>query len=158
MLKNRKETFRLLDELIGGGDRIIVEVTGKDLEQVNWLANIAVNHLNSLEEDAEYIEYSEGLQSNLFSYEYELEDGCGEYLDFMLFNEWDTCTKPYYSMCIRTYGDEIDEDNMVTYHKIYRRNGKDGKWKEWYTYNLTQTGSAEKCAKCPRREICFGDF
>ena len=82
MLKNRKETFRLLDALIGGGDRIIVEVAGKDLEQANWLANIAVNHLNSLEEDAEYIRYNEGLRSNGFSYSYDLEDG--GFLHFML--------------------------------------------------------------------------
>lgn len=156
MLKNRKETFRLLDELIGGGDRIIVEVQGKDLEQVNWLANIAVNHLNSLEEDAEYIRYNEGLRSNGFSYSYDLEDE--GFLHFMLYNEWDVCTKPYYSIHIDVMYQDINEDDMVIYHKIYRRNGKDGKWQEGDTFSFTQQGNASKCSKCSRRGICFGDF
>lgn len=158
MLENRKETFRLLDELIGGGDRIIVEVSGKDLEQVNWLANIAINHLNSLEEDAEYVYYNEGLVSNIFSYAYEIEDGCGEYLGFLLHREFQTCTKPYYSLNIYIYGDDIDEDNMTTYHKIYRRNGQDGKWQEGpMNDSYTQQGRG-KCATCPRRRLCGGEF
>ena len=156
MLENRKETFRLLDELIGGGEDVIVEITGKDMEQVNWLANIAVNHLNSLEDDAEYVRYSEGLNSNVFSYAYDLDDE--GFLYFRLDNAWDVCIEPYYSIEIDVSYQDVNEDDMITYHKIYKRNGKDGDWQEGDTFDLTQTGSAEKCAKCPRRRLCGGEF
>ena len=154
MLNNKKRTFELLDELICGGDRIIVEVAGKDLEQANWFASIAVNHLNTLDEDAEYIYYHDCLHSNILTYWYEIEDGCGEYLDFMLIQEWSTCTKPYYSLRIWVYGDDIDEDNLVRYHKIYRRSGNDGKWQPGPMHeSYTQQGRG-KCATCPRYHLC----
>lgn len=156
MLTNRKETFELLEELFGeGGDRIIIELTANTREQMNWIAGVALTHLNDLEDDRQYVEYCEGLHRNVFMYSYELEDDPDSLLSFSLMLEKQVCTKPYYNLYIGIEDETTPEENVLHYHVILRKNGNDGRWQpKEMDYSYLESGRG-KCATCPRLAICL---
>jgi hypothetical protein len=87
-------------------------------------------------------------------YSYELEDELDSYLNFSLSLETQVCTKPYYSLHIFIEDDVTQEEDMLYYHIILRKNGNDGRWQpKPMDHSYLESGRG-KCATCPRLALC----
>ena len=132
MLNSKKETFRLLEDIFGKGEnKVEISISGEE-RHLNFMANLALDVLDHLDEYRKYVYYNDGLHSNLLSMELKINEDpdSDEYVHFMLFLDEHIGIKPYYLIQAFMFGNDTDEDKFLDYCKTYRKNRKDSEWQK----------------------------